>query len=39
MNNNFNIVTVSNLPAGLYYYRITDENGKLKKADKVAVMH
>ena len=39
MNNNFNTVSVSNLPAGLYYYRITDENGKLIKADKVAVIH
>ena len=39
MNNNFNSVSVSNLPAGLYYYRITDENGKLIKADKVAVIH
>ncbi len=39
MNNNFNTVSVSNLPSDLYYYRITDENGRLVKADKVAVIH
>ncbi len=39
LNNSSNAVPVSNLPAGLYYYRVTDMNGNLLKADKVAVIH
>jgi hypothetical protein len=32
-------LSISNLTSGIYYYRITELNGNLIKADKVLVLH
>jgi hypothetical protein len=32
-------ISISNLAQGLYFYRITDANGNLIKADKVIILH
>jgi hypothetical protein len=33
------ILPINTLVPGIYYYRITNENGKLIKADKVMIVH
>ena len=35
---NITSISISDLPSGMYYYRITDANGKLVKADKVTII-
>jgi hypothetical protein len=35
----FTILPINTLVPGIYFYRITDENGKLIKADKVMIVH
>ncbi len=32
-------LSITNLPSGMYYYRITDKNGNLVKADKQMILH
>ena len=36
---NITSLPTNNLVQGIYYYRITNENGSLIKADKVMIVH
>lgn len=39
LDNDLTTLPTNNLPAGMYYYRITDKNGNTIKADKQLLMH
>ncbi len=39
LNSQLTTLAVSNLPSGIYYYRITSQNGNILKADKQLLMH
>jgi len=39
LNQHISVLPIADLPAGIYYYRVTDKNGTLVKADKVMVVH
>jgi hypothetical protein len=39
LQSNLTTLPISNLSSGLYYYRITDENGNVLKADKQMIIH
>ncbi len=39
LQSNITTLPISNLSSGLYYYRITDENGNVLKADKQMIIH
>jgi len=36
---NVTVMSVGNLQTGIYYYRVTDEKGKLVGADKIMIIH
>jgi len=38
LSGNITSISITDLPSGMYYYRITDANGNLVKADKVTII-